>query len=62
MYDLERNIRYMLVEIIKKQNKELLGNISKQFNLNEEQMMQKYLIPYYYMPIIEREIKKMNIE
>ena len=62
MYDLERNIRYMLVEIIKKQNKELIGNISKQFDLDEEIMMNKYLIPYYYMPIIEREIKKMNIE
>lgn len=52
----------MIVEIIKKQNKELIYNISKQFNLNEEEMMEKYLIPYYYMPIIEREIKKMNIE
>jgi hypothetical protein len=62
MYDLERNIRYMLVEIIKKQNKELIGTISKQFDLDEEIMMNKYLIPYYYMPIIEREIKKMNIE
>jgi hypothetical protein len=62
MYDLERNIRYMLVEIIKKQNKELIGTISKQFDLDEEIMMNKYLMPYYYMPIIEREIKKMNIE
>jgi hypothetical protein len=40
----------------------LIGTISKQFDLDEEIMMNKYLIPYYYMPIIEREIKKMNIE
>ena len=62
MYELEKNIRCMIVEIIKQQNKEFISNMSKQFNLNEEQMMQKYLIPYYYMPIIEREIKKMNLE
>jgi len=62
MYDLEKNIRCMIVEIIKRQNKELLLNICKKFNLNEEEIMQKYLIPYYYMPIIEREIKKMTID
>mgnify|MGYP000710253069 CR=1 FL=1 len=62
MYDLEKNIRCMIVEIIKRQNKELLLNICKTFNLNEEEIMQKYLIPYYYMPIIEREIKKLTID
>lgn len=62
MYDLEKSIRHMIVNIIKEQNKELISTVSKRFNLDEEQMMQKYLIPYYYMPIIEREIKKMNIE
>lgn len=62
MYDLEKNIRCMIVEIIKRQNKELLLNICRKFNLNEEEIMQKYLIPYYYMPIIEREIKKLTID
>lgn len=62
MFDLEKNIRCMIVEIIKRQNKELLLNICRKFNLNEEEIMQKYLIPYYYMPIIEREIKKMTID
>jgi len=62
MYDLEKNIRCMIVEIIKRQNKELLLNICKKFNLNQEEIMQKYLIPYYYMPIIEREIKKLTID
>tara|TARA_Y100000389_G_scaffold125534_2_gene122893 strand:+ start:764 stop:952 length:189 start_codon:yes stop_codon:yes gene_type:complete len=62
MYDLEKSIRHMIVNIIREQNKEVISTICTKFNLNEEQMMQKYLIPYYYMPIIEREIKKMNIE
>lgn len=62
MYDLEKNIRCMIVEIIKRQNKELLLNICRKFNLNEEEIMQKYLIPYYYMPIIEREIKNLTID
>lgn len=62
MYDLEKNIRCMIVEIIKRQNKELLLNICRKFNLNEEEIMQKYLIPYYHMPIIEREIKKLTID
>lgn len=62
MYDLEKSIRHMIVNIIREQNKDVISTICTKFNLNEEQMMQKYLIPYYYMPIIEREIKKMNIE
>lgn len=62
MYDLEKNIRCMIVEIIKRQNRELLLNVCEKFNLNEEEIMQKYLIPYYYMPIIEREIKKLTID
>lgn len=61
MYDLEREIRILVVNIIKEYNEQLLIEISKTFKLDTEKMINKYLVPYYYMPIIERDLKKLNI-
>ena len=61
MYDLERNLRLLVINIIKNQNEELIKQIAKSFKLNEEELMNKYLVSYYYMPIIERELKKLTI-
>lgn len=61
MYDIEKNIRVMIVDIIKDYNEELIKRISKKFGLNETEMLNTYLIPHYYMPLIEREIKSLNI-
>ena len=62
MYHIEKEIRQMIVNIIKKYNEELLRHISKKFKLDEQVILDKYLVPYYYMPIIEREIKRLCIE
>lgn len=61
MYDLEREIRALIVNIIKDYNERLLIEISKTFKLDTEKMINKYLVPYYYMPVIERDLKKLNI-
>lgn len=46
--------RNLMVEIIKKQNEELIKYLCKRLNLDEEKFLEKYLTPYYYMPIIEK--------
>lgn len=60
-FDLEKRIRKMIVNIIYKYNEDLIKRISKKYNLDEEKMLEKYLTPYHYMPIIEREMNKINI-
>jgi hypothetical protein len=62
MYNVEKEIRQMIVNIIKKYNEELLIHISEKFKLDKEVILNKYLVPYYYMPIIEREINILYIE
>lgn len=42
----------VLKNIIKKQNLELITNISKEFNLNEEEMKQKYWTPSFYLATV----------
>tara|TARA_Y100000389_G_C17237832_1_gene401526 strand:+ start:284 stop:478 length:195 start_codon:yes stop_codon:yes gene_type:complete len=60
-FDLERQIRLMIVNVIKDYNEELLREICRTFGLDTEKILKKYLVPYYYMPVIERDLKKLNI-
>ncbi len=43
----------IFINIIVKQNKELLKNISKEFNIDLEYLEQKYIKPNYYLPLIK---------
>ena len=62
MYDIDKEIRLMIINIIKEYNRSLLIEISNKFNLDPEKMIEKYLTPYYYMPIIERDLKTLTID
>jgi hypothetical protein len=52
----------MIVNVIKEYNEHLLIYISEKFKLDKETILNKYLVPYFYMPVIEREITRLNIE
>lgn len=62
MYDIDKEIRFMIINIIKEYNRALLIVISKKFNLDQDKMIEKYLTPYHYMPIIERDLKIVTID
>lgn len=62
MYDIEKEVRHLFVNIIKDYNEKLLIVIAKKFDLNEENLLDKYLTPYYYMPVVERSINSINID
>lgn len=62
MYDIDKEIRSMIIDIIKEYTRALLMVISKKFNLDQDAMIEKYLTPYYYMPIIERDLKTLTID
>ena len=62
MYDIEKEVRHLFVNIIKDYNEKLLIVIAKKFDLNEEKLLNKYLTPYYYMPVVERSINSINID
>tara|TARA_Y100000389_G_C17467444_1_gene526932 strand:- start:2010 stop:2198 length:189 start_codon:yes stop_codon:yes gene_type:complete len=62
MYDIDKEIRLMIINIIKEYNKTLLSVISAEFNLDQDKMLEKYLTPYYYMPVIERDLKTLTID
>lgn len=62
MYSVEKEIRQMIVNVIKEYNEHLLIYISEKFKLDKETILNKYLVPYFYMPVIEREITRLNIE
>jgi hypothetical protein len=62
MYNVEKEIRQMIANITKDYNEQLLRFICEKFNLDTDTILPKYAIPYYYMPVIEREIKKLTIE
>lgn len=42
----------ILTNIIIKQNRRLLIELAKKHDLDEEYMLQKYLQPAYYLPVI----------
>lgn len=42
----------ILKNIIKKQNLDLISSISREFNLNEEEMKEKYWTPSFYLASI----------
>jgi len=42
----------ILTNIIIKQNRKLLEEVAKKYNLDEEYLVQKYLQPAYYLPVI----------
>lgn len=44
----------VLKNIIISQNKEFLKQISKETGLDEEYLIQKYIKPDYYLPIIKK--------
>jgi hypothetical protein len=46
--------------IIIEQNKEFLKNIAKNLNINEEELLQTYLKPEYYLPVIEKPCKETS--
>lgn len=52
-------VRNMLVNITKKQNELLIRFLSTKLNMDEDYMIEKYLIPLYYMPIIEKRSIKL---
>lgn len=62
MYEIDKAIRFMIINILKEYNRALLIVISKKFNLNQDKILEKYLTPYYYMPIIERDLKTLRID
>lgn len=62
MHDLDKEIRHMIINIIKEYNRSLLKFISEKFNLDQNIIIEKYLTPYYYMPIIERDLKTLTID
>ena len=62
MFDIEKEIRKMLVDIIEQYTRSMLLYIAKDYNLNEEKILETYLTPYYYMPVIERDLKILNID
>jgi len=62
MYNIDKEIRLMIINIIKEYNKTLLSVISAEFNLDQDKMLEKYLTPYYYMPVIERDLKTLTID
>jgi hypothetical protein len=61
MKDLEKEIRTMIFNVVKEYNREFLLYIINELKLDEEVIMKKYFTPYYYMPIIERELKRIDI-
>lgn len=50
----DRDVRNLIVNIIRKQNEMFLKFIATKLNLDEQDILEKYLIPFYYMPIIEK--------
>ena len=50
----DRDVRILIVNIIRKQNEMFLKFIAAKLNLEEQDILAKYLIPFYYMPIIEK--------
>lgn len=52
----------MLVDIIEQYTRSMLLYIAKDYNLNEEKILETYLTPYYYMPVIERDLNILNID
>lgn len=61
MYALEKEVRAMIVNIVKEYNRAFLIEIAKNFKLNEQYLIDKYLVEYYYMPVIEKTIKSIDI-
>lgn len=61
MYALEKEVRAMIVNIVKEYNRAFLNEIAKNFKLNEQYLIDKYLVEYYYMPVIEKTIKSIDI-
>ena len=58
-FNLEKEIKNMIVNIIYKQNDKLLSEISRYYNIDYNYLKEKYLIPHYYMPIIEKETQNV---
>ena len=52
----------LLVEIIKSQNIMLLTRIAEKYNIDQEEIISKFLKPNYYIPYIENRNKKRNKE
>jgi hypothetical protein len=50
----DRDVRNLLVNIIQNQNEMFLKFIAAKLNLDQQDLLDKYLIPFYYMPIIEK--------
>lgn len=42
----------VLKNVIIEQNRELLKIIADRFHLDEEELLQKYLKPAYYLPVV----------
>jgi hypothetical protein len=54
-------VRELIIHIIQKQNVMLIKFICIKYDLDETKMLEKYVTPYYYMPIIEKEINSFDI-
>lgn len=61
MYALDKEVRAMIVNIVKDYNRAFLSEIAKSLNLDEKYLIDKYLVEYYYMPVIERTTKSIDI-
>lgn len=46
--------KYMTI----KQNRELIKQIAKDYNLNEAKLLERFLKPEYYLPVIQKCSKK----
>lgn len=50
-----REIGYEMVKnVIKNQNRQLIERIAEDFGRNKERLLQRYLKPEYYLPIVEK--------
>nr|QOI90391.1 hypothetical protein HWQ62_00254 [Pyramimonas orientalis virus] len=61
MFDIEKELREMIVNIVRDYNEQLLLFICEKIKKDEDIFIKKYLHPYYYMPVIERDLKVLNI-
>lgn len=47
------DVRQLLVNILETFTKDILRLIARRYRMDQAYLNEKYMIPYYYMPIVE---------
>ena len=47
------DVRMLLVNTSESFTRDILRLVAKRYRMSEDALMQKYMKPYYYMPIVE---------